>query len=456
MFELDITNFQSCVEMEHRMKSSFIVVLILFGLGPCKAFGDDKPTKVIIAKAARATPLGNQRVDVLFPSAVPKTIALADATKWGLVASYDNSQPVLLHGVDGQHWSVLDTNNPNPSPTVLEGAGKSILTVEKDLQTVFLTLPSNILTSHVTSLMVSFDGAQFLWNSSDQTAADSCKTLFCAAPDKPSSDNYLSGLYSPANGSAAQYTIDAQGRFVKQIRTSAFYVGATATFSTNNRPSADPDSFLVSSLLQWIPVAQRFLGGRAQGVLVNWYVAGLEFDRQTTTKTFISSPIIEVPIRVYQSPKKKVSLGMFPYTGIETGTNLSNALMHGGSGFVFRGEAGTMLNLTIKTKWKYLSQIGITSNYTARIPAVDEIFTNTHFISATGKTVSLYSLNTQTRNHVKDELDLTVAKPFSITIKHEYGELPPGFRTVRNQVSIGLTVQLQQANGVAPKINPEK
>jgi hypothetical protein len=115
-----------------------------------------------------------------------------------------------------------------------------------------------------------------------------------------------------------------------------------------------------------------------------------------------------------------------------------------------------MLNLTIKTKWKYLQQIGVTSNYTARMPATDEIFINTHYISATGKTVSIYTMSNQTRNHVKDELDLTIAKPFSITIKHEYGELPPGFRTIRNKVSIGLTIQLQQGGSPAAKINPEK
>ena len=80
---------------------------------------------------------------------------------------------------------------------------------------------------------------------------------------------------------------------------SDFYVGATATVSTDNRPSADPDSFLVSGLAQWIPVEhplRQLLHGRATSLLVNWYFAGLEFDRQTTTKTFISSAIAEQPL----------------------------------------------------------------------------------------------------------------------------------------------------------------
>lgn len=202
--------------------------------------------------------------------------------------------------------------------------------------------------------------------------------------------------------------------------------------------------------------SDSFLGRRAEALILNWNFAGLEFDRQTTTKTFISSPILEVPFRVFGHSDSRVSLGMFPYAGIETGSNLSNALMPDGSGFVLRGEVGTSFSLKVKTPWKVMSAIVVSAAYTARIPAVDEIFTNTHYISATGKTVSLYTTSTQVRNHLKDEIDFTIAKPVSVTIKHEYGEVPPGFRTIHNKVTVGLTVMLFQNNTASSKISAEQ
>jgi len=146
---------------------------------------------------------------------------------------------------------------------------------------------------------------------------------------------------------------------------------------------------------------------------------------------------------------------MYPYFGFATGTNLSNALEKGGSGFIFRGVFGTSISLTYKTNWKLLQQIGLTATDTVRIPATNEIFTYTHYISATGKTVSTPVLSTQVRNHLLTQLNFTVAKPFSITVKYEYGELPPAFRTV-NTVSIGVSILLQQANTGRAKTDPEK
>jgi hypothetical protein len=322
-----------------------------------------------------------------------------------------------------------------------------------------ITLPEGTITEHATSLDVSFGTAiSPVWSAKQAI----CSSTFCSASNKSTADNYLSGTYSPAIHSAAQYTIDAKGSYVKQLRLSPFYMGAIATVSTDQRPSADPDSFLVSGVLQTVLKDTPFnkksaFWSRAQTVILNWDFAGLEFDRQTTTKTFISSPIVEIPFRVFGSSKSTCSMGMFPYFGIETGTNLSNAINPNGSGFVFRGEAGSSISFKIKSKkWKVLSQISMTSNYTARIPAVSEIFTNTHYISETGKTVSLYSMSTQTRNHLKDELDFTVAKPLSITVKHEYGELPPGFRTIHNKVTIGLTLMLFQNNTASSTVSAEQ
>ena len=415
-----------------------------------------------------------QQVAVSFKTKVP-TETLRDVTKWKVTLYFENDSNTVLRGKAdncattpqvANCWSVITTERDgkvsqkdappqNENPPVSSIANPIPPGFE-----VILTLPESALSKHVVSLVVDFDGELSPPWSVKETKA--CMSLLCAATNKSTSDNYLSGLYSPAIHSSPQYTIDGQGRFVKQIGLSSFYGGAIATVSTDQRPSADPNSFLVSGVLQVVLTDEPFdtkssFWSRVQMPILNWEFAGLEFDRQTTTKTFISSPIVEIPYRVFGNAGSTFSLGMFPYFGIETGTNLSNGLSPDGSGFVFRGELGSSVSFKVKPKnWKVLSQIGITSSYTARIPATAEIFTNTHFISATGKTVTLYTMSTQVRNHLKDELDFTVAKPVSISIKHEYGELPPGFRTIHNKVSIGLTVMLFQNNTASSSVSSEQ
>ena len=421
----------------------------------------DSPQKlaiVTIAPVQTSSHSFTQEVTVIFKSAAPVGVDISDVTKWHLALFSDNSSPLILHGTAPQEWTVTGTDTFG-KPFTRKEATKSFLITLLDRQTIKLMLPAGTLTTHTTSLTVSFDAAQLLWSPPSPTSSPESKAgLLSPAPDKSHSDIYLSGLYSPAIHSNAQYTIDAQARLVKQIGLSHFRLGGIGTISTDKRQTADPDSFFVSGLLQWIAVDKRFLHGRAQGVLLNWDFAGLEFDRSTTTKTFISSPVFEIPLRVYPAPKvsSPLTVSLIPYAGLTTGTNISNALNADGSGTVFRGLAGASLTFNIKTKWVYLSQTAVTSNYTARIPAIAEIFTNTRFNSATGKSTDLPLNSSQVRHHLTNQIDFTIAKPFSITIKHEYGELPPVFRHIDNKVSVGLTVMFQQNNGALAKIDPEK
>jgi hypothetical protein len=410
------------------MRHLFVVLLLA---GACAAVPAPKAPKPV-AVSPDIVNQSTQEVTVVFKSKIPTTISLKDLqdqTKWVVVVQLKGGLPVSCH--------------PDSVSANLKN------------RYAILKLPPSTLAGHLTSLLVSFDSGPLA-----AYAAPAKSGSFSAASGKTDSDNYLSGTYSPAFHSAASYTIDAKGSLdilglLNKSGKPKPYLGATAAVATDNRPSADPDSFLVSGLAGWVLTHNRFLSGHAQGVLLNWDFAGLEFDRQTTTKTFISSPIAEIPVRLSAAPNPGTHffLGMFPYFGIETGTNLSNAINPNGSGFVLRGVAGSSASLTEKTNWKYLPKIGISANYTARIPTTNEIFTNTHYISATGKTVSLPVMSSQVRHHVTDELDLTIAKPFSISIKHEYGELPPGFRTVDNKVTIGLTIMLKQNGTPLDKVN---
>jgi hypothetical protein len=367
----------------------------------------------------------NNTIQVSFKTATAGIPDIQNSTKWTVVIFYDDKPPANLTPAEVQQDKSLDTS-------------------------MDLTM-SNVSWDHVTSLAVSFEGTQAL----AQPPAKQAKSYFTAAAQQSDADNSLTGSYSPAIHSATQYTISGLGTVAPQV-SRHLYLGGTASVETDNRPSADPDSFFVSALAQWIPRSSRFLDKRAQGVLINWDIAGLQFDRSTTTKTFVSSAMMEIPLLIYPAPFKtsKFGAGLFPYVGISAGSNLSNSLQPGGSGFVFDGVVGGLIDLTFKLpSATWLQKVELTGTDTLRIPATDEIFTYTHYISQTGKTVSLPALSTKVRNHVKGELDLTVAKPFSISIQYEDGELPPAYKTINNKVTIGIKVALQQATGAQSKVS---
>lgn len=414
------------------MRKLLFLLLPLFTLSHSASLGaPQKPPKspsitdVAFIAATKTTP-GSNIIQVTFASATGQIPNIYTATSWAVVIFHKNKPPETLTPLQVKQNATIAT-------------------------AVELILDS-ALGDDVTSVAASFDGTQAL----AKAPATQSKSYFISAASQSDADNSLTGSYSPAIHSAPQYTISGLGTVAPQLGSSSVYLGATASVNTDNRPSADPDSFFVSALLQWIPRSERFWDDRAQGVLINWDAAGLQFDRSTTTKTFVSSAMMEIPFRIYPAAFKSSTFGagVFPYVGISTGTNLSNSLQPDGSGFVFDGVVGGMVDITFKVPGAtWLQKIELSGTDTLRIPATDEIFTYTHYISQTGKTVSLPTLSTKVRNHVKGELDLTIAKPFSISVQYEDGELPPAYKTINNKVTIGIKVALKQANGAQSKVN---
>ena len=463
------------------MKSTrlYLCLLVIYTVpvfaGPKKSRDQNKPPSIVNVSPDSS----HQNILVAFKAPASNSSVLLDATKWSVTLSYKSGKPPLfLQATSITEWSATIIGSPtnaNPSrpPSLSDGKPAQIITVKPGNGAVILTLPPGTLSSDIAALSVSYDQVPFVW--SPASATKPTTSLFSAAPNQSQSDNYLSGSYSPAIHSAAQYTINGQATYTHEYKKSGLSFGGTATVATDQRPTADPDSFLVSALVEWSLAdhSRRFgpFGGNvATGLLLNWDAAGLEFDRKTTTKTFVSSPLLEIPLCLYpcapidvnaQSAAKErfpnITAAMYPYVGLTVGTNLSNALQPGGSGLVVRGVVGASLSLTYKvSSSEWIQKIGLTATDTMRAPATNEVLTYTHYISATGKTVSTPVLSTNIRNHLNAELDLTIAKPFSLTVKYEDGELPPAFSTVNSKVTIGLTIMLQQNNTPRTKTSPEK
>jgi hypothetical protein len=264
---------------------------------------------------------------------------------------------------------------------------------------------------------------------------------------KDTSDVYINLSYSPGINGPQQYSIDTSIGllFPLDAEAKADYgsLGFLAAVKTDKRATADPDSYRLFG------VYQRGLTHKAywpvQGLLFTWLIGGVEFERQAKNTNFISSPLLDFPIRLRGriNDKKAVVPVLIPELGMEVGNNFGNAVNSSGQGAIARGVLGGNLSLTFNPKLKLFQGIHLTSSYKLRLPAKAEVFTDTT-TNASGKTVDVPFLSTKPRHYIKNELGFTLWDPISFTITHEYGAIPPAFRLVDHKVSVGFTLALQQ------------
>lgn len=270
-------------------------------------------------------------------------------------------------------------------------------------------------------------------------------------PSKESSDIYLNGSYSPGIHSPPQYSIDASVGLLFPIapssETNYGSLGLLATVDSDRRPTADPDSYRLFG------VYQRALTNQPhwplEGVLFTWLFAGAEFDRKANNINFISSPLLDFPIRLRGKIHSKTDAVpvLTPEIGMEVGDNFTSAINPNGQGFIARGVLGAKLSVDYKPNLTLFQNIHLASDYKLRLPAEAQVFTLTR-TNAAGKTVDVPSLSTQPRNYIRNEISFALWKPLSFSVTHEYGALPPAFRLVDNKVTIGFTLAIEPKNAL--------
>jgi len=264
---------------------------------------------------------------------------------------------------------------------------------------------------------------------------------------KETSDVYINLSYSPAINSPPQYSIDTSVGLLFPLapKESTDYgsLGFLGAVKTDKRKQADPDSYRVFGAYQI--AAKKEPIWPLQGVLFTWLIGGAEFERQAKNTNFISSPLLDFPLRLRGeiNTQKAVVPVLIPEIGMEVGNNFGNAVNPGGQGFIARGVLGGNFSVTFNPKAKLFQGIHLTSNYKLRLPAREEVFTDTT-TNSSGKVIDVPFLSTKPRHYIKNELGFTLWEPFSFTITHEYGDIPPAFRLVDHKVTIGLTLAFQQ------------
>jgi hypothetical protein len=443
------------------MRLTNLQLLMLFAFLLCHAAlaitakgQDAKPTLNLVLDAQ------NKFIAVTFSGGKPDAKKALDATEWRVVAiPHDrNATPVILslakpefyerpnHTIDQAQVRLKTTD------TLTIPAGIDLFLVQFDPDGLGLTAT---LKPTAKESPVKPGAGEAVKQNPDRLVA---------ATSKQNAAVYFSGLYSPAIGSPAQYSIDAvvNPQFhLTSDNPCEPSLGFNAQIETDKRPTVDPDSYTVSPsfstfLLGCGADSKSHFSGRSW--LLTWNIVGPEFEAKGKDLNVVSAPMLSDFFRLWPLPsratttKELFTAYLSPTFGLEFGTNTKNGLDPNGSGTILRGVAGADISARfLLPKTFFIKKVMLSSSYRARIPAFAEISTNTVMVPGSTNPKDIYSLSTATRNHVQSELDFMFTDAWGITLKQQYGRIPPAFRLVDNTASAGLVFMFSQAGNSKQK-----
>jgi hypothetical protein len=139
-------------------------------------------------------------------------------------------------------------------------------------------------------------------------------------------------------------------------------------------------------------------------------------------------------------------------TGIETGYNFVNSITNnnpsssqtGSFHTLFRGLLGGELVKEFNSPFHgsaFFKRITFDSQYRLRLLARDEAAIRV--VRKMGKDTDVAEASSKPRHYVANTLTFTLTDYFGLSVKHEYGQLPPAYPFVDNKATVTLTVQLK-------------
>jgi hypothetical protein len=264
------------------------------------------------------------------------------------------------------------------------------------------------------------------------------------AKTRSDADVYISGTVTPSVGAAPSYSVDSTLKYtLRQWGENAVF--AAGQVMTDNRPTADPDSFSWTVGYRWtLPPSSLF----------EWDFAGMQMDKKANAMNFYSAPkFVWNAQHLFKGTEKtkktgekylapSVLVGIDLTAGMEFGENFRDDFTitnNRGLGRFARAVPGAAAYVIVPHVL-HLKKITLSSSYIARIPTSDELFLETRHHTA--KPVPMLTSNT--RHYLQDDLQFMFTDYVGFEIKEQYGSLPPAFSFVDNRVAIGLVLQLKQ------------
>jgi hypothetical protein len=288
---------------------------------------------------------------------------------------------------------------------------------------------------------VTFGGANAPYATLTRTTVKTTPVIE-AAKSRNDADIYISGSVTPSVGAGPSYNIDSSLKyaFLSRGEHSLFAAGQ---IKTDNRPTADPDSFSWSTGYKWTSASRSSF---------EWDFAGMEMDKTASALNFVSAPKYSINFqKLFKEPNTinghqyltpSILVGIDLSLGAEFGDNFKDDFAvanNSGLGHFFRGVPSASAYMVVPSAF-WFKKINISSSYTARIPTTNELFLETR--DHTAKPIP--ELTSNVRHYLENDIQFMFTNYVGFEIKHQYGSLPPTFTLVDNRVAIGLVAQIKQ------------
>ena len=285
--------------------------------------------------------------------------------------------------------------------------------------------------------------------------------FYASAKDKKDADVYINASYLSGVGTKPIYMIDAKLNWFYEIPNSQGGIGITSSFVANSgaeppvsRSVVDPDSIKGAFTYERVDANLKpdnssgttkltFRNGPLLGIITTANLFGGEFSRKEPVSNWVSSAQW---VFVTKRIGRRAFFGLDPVLGLEAGRNLNKPSQLfkqnvdlSGYNAIFRGLAGADALFGVIQKDEGYS-IRIEGHYLARMPTTDEPFVTQV------QNMSTVELNRRVRHDVTAAIKWFPEKYFGLSAQYRYGALPPLFKLVDHQVTLGIVIQLKQRN----------
>jgi len=259
---------------------------------------------------------------------------------------------------------------------------------------------------------------------------------FFAADGRDNASVYLSGTWITQVHASPLYDQDDEVASPPLMfgREKLWKAGIEGTLNASDRPKCDADSYtLAVSIGRTYPVP---LGGGPTNFDLSADVLRLEYSRADPAKNLLASVTgtVSFPIeRKFDAAHSPVStidghLGL----GFELGHNQQNEIVPGGYGRIERAVPEASLSASFPGALG-VNAIRWTSTYRARLLGTREPFVD-------DEASNPITLGRNPRHDWTDAVDVQISPLVGITLKHEYGALPPAFHQLNHRFTVAATV----------------
>ena len=248
----------------------------------------------------------------------------------------------------------------------------------------------------------------------------------------------LTGAYTAGFSAKPLYSVDATMEF-PICPTQNYDISVGGTIKTAEQRSLDPDSFT-----SYISLRPKSASRYSQSV--TWYrtwelKGGAEFSRKDQFENIVFAPKFVTGysnFRVNSAGRLRYSGGLELTVSMELGDNRRTNAFRAGYGFIGRVAPAAQAYFLVPLRSPSRSFV-INSTYNPRILLSAEPFTDNRILIVSNTPYKSFAKGT--RHYLLNEVAVDLTDLASLSIKNEFGALPPAFKIVDFRFTIGLTLK---------------